>query len=149
MRQPALRLDRKVLFLWWTVGAVLTILAVAGAAFVVTFLDLSAFLYLPALLVAIVAFGIPLLRYRRWRYEIRPRDLYFSHGAIFFRQTLIPFDRIQFVESRQGPLDRVFGLWQVIVYTAAGKAGQIPGLNLLEADQLREELSRVAGTTSV
>lgn len=149
MKQPSKRLDRKVLMMWLSMSGVLTLIFVAATVVAVPILDLPAYLYLPPLLVAGVGAGIPALRYRRWRYEIRPRDLYFSHGAIFFRQTLIPFDRIQFVESRQGPVDRAFGLSQVVVYTAAGKAGQIPGLNQVEADQLREELSRVAGTTSV
>jgi membrane protein YdbS with pleckstrin-like domain len=63
--------------------------------------------------------------------------------------TLIPFDRIQFVETHQGPLDRAFSLTQLVIYTAAGKAGTIPGLESSEAEALREELSRVAGTESV
>jgi uncharacterized protein len=70
-------------------------------------------------------------------------------GCDLLRTALIPFDRIQFVESRQGPLDRIFGLTQVILYTAAGKAGKVPGLSEAQALALREELSRVAGTASV
>lgn len=92
---------------------------------------------------------VPPFLYRRWRYQIRDRDLFFSKGTLFFSKTLIPYDRIQFVETRQGPLARAFGLAQVIVYTAGGKAGSIPGLRIDEAESLREELSRVAGTTSV
>jgi membrane protein YdbS with pleckstrin-like domain len=61
----------------------------------------------------------------------------------------VPFDRIQFVESRQGPLDRAFTLTQVIVYTAAGKAASIPGLDRATAETIREDLSNVAGATSV
>lgn len=98
---------------------------------------------------AVAAVALPLLRFRRWRYAIRERDLLMSRGALFFVLTLIPFDRIQFVETRQGPLDRLFRLNQVIVYTAAGSAGRIPGLDAAEAESLREELSRVAGAQTV
>jgi membrane protein YdbS with pleckstrin-like domain len=107
---------------------------------------------LPALVclaVAALAAIIPPLRYRRWSYQVRAHDALISRGALFFVQQLIPFDRIQFVESRQGPLDRIFGLTQVVMYTAAGRAGHVPGLSSADAEALREELTRVAGTTSV
>lgn len=97
----------------------------------------------------VLAAAIPYLRYRRWRYEIRERDLFLSHGSLFFVLTLIPFDRIQYVETHQGPLDLAFGLMQLVVYTAAGRAARIPGLAPEEAGSLREELSKVAGTQSV
>jgi membrane protein YdbS with pleckstrin-like domain len=38
---------------------------------------------------------------------------------------------------------------QLVVYTAAGRAARIPGLDPSEADSLREELATVAGTQSV
>lgn len=98
---------------------------------------------------AVAAVAVPYLRYRRWRYEIRERDLFLSRGSLFFVLTLIPFDRIQFVETHQGPLDLAFGLMQLVVYTAAGRAARIPGLDPTEAGSLREELAKVAGTQSV
>ena len=100
----------------------------------------------PAVVLAIV---VPDLRYRRWRYEIRERDLFLARGSLFRVLTLIPFDRIQYVETHQGPLDLAFGLMQVVVYTAAGRAARIPGLSPRQAEDLREELSRVAGTEGV
>ncbi|MBA3431961.1 MAG: PH domain-containing protein [Actinobacteria bacterium] len=144
------RLDRRVLALWWTIGG-LCAGAVAIAALIVAILaDPPPLVPVGIALVAIaIASVVPPLRYRRWRYAIRERDLSLAKGALFFVQTLIPFDRIQFVESRQGPMDRLFGLYQLIVYTAAGRAGTIPGLNASEAESVREELSRVAGTLSV
>ena len=75
----------------------------------------------------ICAATVPYLRYRRWRYEIRERDLFLSHGSWFYVLTLIPFDRIQYVETHQGPLDLAFRLMQLVVYTAAGKSGPDPG----------------------
>jgi membrane protein YdbS with pleckstrin-like domain len=89
------------------------------------------------------------IRFRRWRYEIRQRDVLISRGALFRVLTLIPFDRIQFAETRQGPVDRLFRLNQLILYTAAGRAGRIPGLDPSEAEALREELSKVVGRPTV
>lgn len=102
-----------------------------------------------AVLLLLLAALVPARLYARWRYAIREQDVYTKRGAIWHLETLIPFDRIQFVESRQGPLDRMYGLTQVLIYTAAGKAGRIPGLDSETAKALREELSKVAGAPSV
>jgi uncharacterized protein len=147
---PLRPLDPRVRILWWMIGV-----ASAGALAAVSFtassqLGVAGYLA-PGVSVAAVALAllVPPARYRRWRYGIRETDLFLSKGALFQSKTLIPFDRIQFVESRQGPIDRVFGLWQVLVYTAAGKSARIPGLRSGEATALREELSKVAGTLTV
>lgn len=158
MRRPSNPLDPKVRLLWWTIG-LLQAAIVGGAIPVVAVVSTSDFpeargpfvtvAVVLAVLMLVIAVIVPPVRYRRWRYEIRERDVFLSKGAIFFEMTLVPFDRIQYVETRQGPLDRVFSLAQVHVYTAAGRAAQIPGLSIPEAQRLREELSKVAGTSSV
>jgi uncharacterized protein len=149
-RRPTKALDRKVLALWWTTWGVLVAIGAAVASPLVGRSTAARTAYVIGVLIAIMlAAAVPYLRYRRWRYEIRERDLFLSHGSLFFVLTLIPFDRIQYVETHQGPLDLAFGLMQLVVYTAAGRAARIPGLAPEEAGSLREELSKVAGTQSV
>ena len=151
-RRPARALDRKVLRMWWTVaGAIVVLAGLVGLPIAATDVGSGGWVVygLVFAIAVVLAFAIPKLRYRRWRYEIRERDLFLSHGSLFHILTLIPFDRIQYVETHQGPLDLAFGLMQLVVYPAAGKAARIPGLLLPEAEALREELSKVAGTESV
>ena len=136
--------------MWWTIAAGIAILAAIVAAIVMSRTELPPALSVAAAAIIVsAAWLMPWFRYRRWRYEIRERDVFLSHGALFFVLTLVPFDRIQYVETHQGPLDLAFGLMQLAVYTAAGRAARIPGLSPREAEALREELSRVAGTHSV
>ncbi len=136
--------------LWQVIGLIVAVPAVAAVLVGAALFDLPFLLSVAACLVVVLpALAVPKLAYRRWRYAIRERDLYTSKGAIWHVETLVPFDRIQFVESRQGPLDRAFDLTQVIVYTAAGKAAAIPGLDEATAEAIREDLSKVAGTASV
>ena len=127
-RRPTKALDRKVLRLWWTTWGVLVTIGAAVASPLRDQSQAAGTVYVIGVVAAIVlAAAIPYLRYRRWRYEIRERDLFLSHGSLFFVLTLI----------------------QLVVYTAAGRAARIPGLAPEEAGSLREELSKVAGTQSV
>ncbi|MBA2273475.1 MAG: PH domain-containing protein [Actinobacteria bacterium] len=143
-------LDRRVLMMWWSLsgGGVGCAALLGGVA--AWFGPVPVGPVVTLVLLGIVAAAlIPPLRYRRWRYGLRERDLSLSRGALWQVRTLIPFDRIQFVESRRGPLDRLFGLNVLVVYTAAGRAAHIPGLNPSQAEAVREELAKVAGTLTV
>ena len=106
--EPAQRLDRKVLVMWWAIAAAGGLLVTAVGAIVVARDLVPGGIVVPVGMVALaLAAAGPYIRYRRWRYEIRKRDLFLARGGIFITRTLIPFDRIQFVETREGPLDRV------------------------------------------
>lgn len=136
--------------MWWAMSALAALVVIGAAVATMVVAELPAWIpWVVAILSAVLAASVPYLGYRRWRYEIRERDVFLAKGALFRVITLIPFDRIQFVETHQGPLDRVFDLTKLVVYTAAGRAGTIPGLATSEAEALREELSRIAGTQSV
>jgi ElaA protein len=91
----------------------------------------------------LVLLVIPGVRYRRWRYALRPDDLWIRRGILVHRVSVIPYGRLQFVDTRQGPLERWMGLTELVVHTAApGTSGLIPGLEAEEAEQLREALAR-------
>jgi uncharacterized protein len=136
--------------MWWTVWGAIVLVGALVASPTIVELPAGAAIFAAGFVLAVTgAATVPYLRYRRWRYQIRERDLFLSHGSWFYVLTLIPFDRIQYVETHQGPLDLAFRLMQLVVYTAAGRAARIPGLDPDEAEALREELSKVAGTESV
>jgi membrane protein YdbS with pleckstrin-like domain len=54
--------------------------------------------------------------------------------------------RVQHVDSRKGPLERVLGLGRVVVYTAGSRGADvaIPGLLADRADDVQETLRRLA-----
>jgi membrane protein YdbS with pleckstrin-like domain len=51
-------------------------------------------------------------------------------------------DRIQHIDINSGPMDRRFGLVQVVIHTAGmiGSVAAIPGLTPSEAEFLRQQL---------
>ncbi len=93
----------------------------------------------------------PALEYRAYRYEVRDHDLLVQSGVLFRRWSSIPHHRIQHVDTRQGPLERMLGLARLQLFTAAGVSadGSIPGLDEAEAERLRDELSQRGGDDGV
>jgi membrane protein YdbS with pleckstrin-like domain len=144
---PEMRpLSPRVRTVWWLTGAV----TVGVAMLPVLLVDLFAPVPLPngVLTVLFVGFWgavaavVPVVRYRRWRYALRPHDLWIRRGVLSVSVSVIPYRRLQFVDTQQGPLDRMFGLAQLIVHTAAiGTSGRVPGLDAAEAERLRETLA--------
>jgi membrane protein YdbS with pleckstrin-like domain len=73
-------------------------------------------------------------------YAIRSRDILYRSGLIFRTTTVLPFNRVQHVELKTGPVDRMFGLSRLKVYTAGGSQSDltIPGLESSTSKNLKE-----------
>jgi hypothetical protein len=99
----------------------------------------------------LLALWMPALAWSRWAWLIRERDLMIASGVIFRSVMSIPLSRVQHVDVQQGPLERVFGLARVNIYTASGSGadGVIPGIELADAEALRDRLVRVEGDAGV
>ncbi len=77
-------------------------------------------------------------------YALRELDISYRKGWIFYSNITIPFARIQHSEISQGPVDRMFGLVTLHIYTAGGSSSDlsIPGLPRDEAQRLRDYVAR-------
>lgn len=147
--EPAERLDPRAKTLWRITGVLNMLPLLVGAGFaswaLPRFGGVSFFVgILPVLAVlalAVFVVGVaPGLRWRRWRYEIRLDEVDLQRGILWITRTLVPLARIQHVDTRQGPLQRRFGLSTVIFYTAAGP-NQIPELSTPVAAQARDRIA--------
>lgn len=78
-------------------------------------------------------------RYQFHRYEITPEDLSFQDGYIFRSITHVPINRIQHIETEQGPFLRKEKLMEIVIHTAAS-SHHISGLDIEEAVQLRQQI---------
>jgi uncharacterized protein len=76
-------------------------------------------------------------------YALRELDISYKKGWIFFSHITIPFNRVQHSEISQGPIDRLFHLVTLHIYTAGGSSSDlsIPGLIREEAERLRDFIS--------
>jgi membrane protein YdbS with pleckstrin-like domain len=105
-------IDLAILFAWLIVTIALPIV--------------GAILALPALVVAIVpdivAYVAIHLQYDTTWYVITPRSLRIRRGIWVIHETTITFENVQDIKIHQGPVERFFGISNVLVETAGGGA---------------------------
>ena len=85
--------------------------------------------------------------YHFFRYEIRPESFQKESGVIWKKYTTIPYNRVQHIDIERSLLDRIFGLSCLVVQTAGSstpyvREGEVPGLSVQTAEQLREEITK-------
>ncbi|WP_135830365.1 PH domain-containing protein [Halorussus halobius] len=133
----------------WAVGAVVTATALGAVAAAV---DRFVFAVGVPLVVAVAGLALvagvvhATLRYRIWRFAVREDDLYLERGVVTRVNTVVPFVRVQHVDTQRGPVERTLGLASVVVYTAGSRGADVtvPGLTPERADELQERLRRLA-----
>ena len=127
--RPSPRFLDYLKFLFW-IGLMLIDGALAVAWLVILFNNpLLAFLLGPLFLVVMVlpdilAYVALHLRYDTTWYVMSGRSLRIRRGIWIIRETTVTFENVQNVELKQGPLQRHFGISNLVVQTAGGGGAQ-------------------------
>ena len=145
------QLDRRVV-LYWYVSGLVSLCVLAGMAATGGYLLLQkvpeawpfvaygggSFLALWTLWTLIA----PPLAWHRWRYAIDVELLRTQSGILFLEEKVIPISRLQHVDLLRGPIERLFGLATLVVFTAGteGATFRLPGLAAARAQQLRDTI---------
>lgn len=58
-------------------------------------------------------------------YALRQLDIIYKEGLLWKKQSLVPFNRIQHAEVNQGPIERMFDLGELNIYTAGGSSSDL------------------------
>ena len=131
-------------FVGTLIGAVVAIVATSIPALLTH--DIYFFI-IPGVVAVIFIVALALVR-RRVRsigYQLRDDDLLFRRGLMFQRFVSVPYGRMQLVDINRGPLDRAVGLSELKFVTAAASTGiTIPGLPMVDAEELRDKLVALA-----
>ena len=159
MYEPDRQLNASIAFLWVIsrtirfalFGIPFSIFIFVATSFMVNWKFGVAITSLYVVYSLIRAWVWPVLEYRYYRYAVRDNDLIVQQGVLFRKWSTIPLHRIQHVDTRQGPLERMIGIASLQLYTAAGMHadGSIPGLDTEEAENLRDTLSQIGGDDGV
>ncbi|MFB6070743.1 MAG: PH domain-containing protein [Halanaeroarchaeum sp.] len=99
------------------------------------------------LLVLLAGLGHTVLRYRIWSYEVQDDALYLERGVFTRVRTVVPYVRIQHVDTQRNPLERLVGIGSVVVYTAGSRGADVtvPGLEPDRATDLQRRLRSLVG----
>ncbi|MHC4079241.1 MAG: PH domain-containing protein [Planctomycetota bacterium] len=87
------------------------------------------------------------LAYARWRFSVNDELLLARYGIIWIEEKSIPISRLQHVDVLRGPIERLFGLATLVVFTAGteGAHFRLPGLAVARARQLRDQILAARG----
>jgi hypothetical protein len=150
------RLDSRVVP-YWIITSLLFVaflggLAVAAFSFFVEDLgeyETLAVISLACLLGVLALFSIlqPLLSYVFWRYAIGEQLLVARFGILWRSEKSIPISRLQHVDLTRGPVERLFGLATLVVFTAGTEEAtfRVPGLAVDRAQGLRDQILATRG----
>jgi hypothetical protein len=142
------RLDSRVRVVW--LGSALVTALVVGVAVAIAGRRLfEVGLWVgPAVFVALAVLGAgyTLQRYRVWGFDIESDAVTLERGVVTRVNSVVPFVRVQHVDSQRGPVERLAGLSSVVVYTAGSRGADvtIPGLRPERAEAIQAELRRLA-----
>ena len=155
--RPDQRLQRRVVAYWWC-GDTLTAAVVTALLWFVARPLLAehwsawspTYQYVLAggcLGLLVLAIATPPLAYARWRYAFRGDLLLLRYGILFVEERAVPVRRMQHVDLVRGPVERLFGLATLVVFTAGneGSAFRVPGLRATHAQQLRDRIVEARG----
>lgn len=93
------------------------------------------------LLFSIIAFSITvtILGFKKKQYALRQHDIIYNEGLIWRTSTILPFNRIQHAEVHQGPIERLFDLGKIKIFTAGGSSSDltISGIRYNDAQNIK------------
>lgn len=85
--------------------------------------------FLPALVAVLFFFAfLALAEFKAFKfrgYALRTHDILYRDGWMWKSWMVIPFNRIQHLEINQGPIDRIFDLASLQLFTAGGSSSDI------------------------
>ncbi|WP_412989840.1 PH domain-containing protein [Pediococcus siamensis] len=140
-------------YLMWLIG----LLTLCAASFVASMSYWSDVQWLKwtssALLVMIgvfflVQFKLIPYRYKFHRFSITDEDIAIQDGYLIRNMTFVPMNRIQHVETKQGPFMRKYGLMEIHIHTAA-TTHVIAGLDVNDAEKLRRQIIELVKVAKV
>lgn len=65
------------------------------------------------------------LGFKKKKYALREKDVVYQTGLLWRKLTVLPFNRIQHAEVEQGPIERLFELSKLKIYTAGGASSDL------------------------
>jgi membrane protein YdbS with pleckstrin-like domain len=84
----------------------------------------------------------PARQFKRWGYAKTEDELHVAHGVLVHTETSVAFHRVQHIDIAQRPIERMCGVWELVLNTAGtlNSSIRLPGLSRETAEALRDEI---------
>ncbi|MGW8121083.1 PH domain-containing protein [Roseivirga echinicomitans] len=127
-------------------SALLFIVLIGGAIAIIEFSEIeektNAYLISMGVILFLATINITLtiLGFKKKHFAVRQRDIIYTKGLIWSVRTTVPFNRIQHAELKQGPIERLYKINSLKLFTAGGQSSDlvIPGLPDAEALAMKD-----------
>ena len=96
----------------------------------------------------VISTTLAAIRWSTTRWDITDDSVRLRTGVLSEKITVVPFDRVQAIDTTRGPIQRLFGVVEAQVQTAGGgKRGEIvlSAVSEAEAEELRQAVRHGAG----
>ncbi len=144
------KLPKSIKKVWRNTGLLNLLILILPGLFVMGILYFNdsfegAWLFIGVMYLLVYAFIFTLyfvlipFRYNYFRYEITEDDIVYQKGFFFRKITYVPINRIQHIETEQGPFLRLEKLMELKIHTAA-TVHRIAGLSVEDSLSLREQI---------
>lgn len=129
----------------------LIILIITGIIAIPAYLNVSSTLWQTIIIICagIIILGVildiilfPQIRYNRYKYLITDDRIEVKKGLFLITTSIIQIKRVQKIELSNGPIDRMFNLSNVNIFTAAGTV-DIKFLNNNEAKEISNKVNEL------
>ena len=153
LREPAHQVSRRAVGYWRAKALGSTVVEVAIAVTVYVLVPSRPVWATTLLVLLVVGNGVnaalmPPLRYRIHRWEVSPEAIHTRTGWLTTETRIAPLNRVQTVDSQQGPLMRLFKLSSITVTTASAAGPiSIEGLDQDEARRLVASLTAITAAS--
>jgi len=141
--QPIQKSYKKIIW----INHALTFFVLYGISFfVLNFEEIPNWISIIAFSVISLVFSIKAIEIEKGfpirKFGVRQHDIIYQYGFFYFSETVVPYNRIQHVEIKQGPLSRLFSLYSLSLYTAGASSGDliINGLDKQTAQRLKSKV---------
>jgi hypothetical protein len=103
------------------------------------------------LVLAASAILVPPLAWWRWRFACDRDLLRMRYGILFQEERVIPVRRMQHIDLMRGPIERLFGLATLVVFTAGNDSSsfRVPGIKVARAQWFRDRILEARGECSL
>jgi len=96
--------------------------------------------------ILVMTVGSAFLSWRFWSWATHEDALELEHGILIRHLSVVPYHRIQQIDIKRDPLERILGLSTLILRSAAATTdAHVPGIAAEDTEQLRHALLARAG----